>query len=311
MKKIFIDGEAGTTGLKIYQRLENRKDIELLRIDNAKRKDLNERKKLINESDVTFLCLPDEAAKESVALCENPDTVIIDNSTAHRVDEDFAYGFIELNNGNKEIIRSSKRISNVGCHAVGFISIVNPLVKTGLLPKDYPFFCHSITGYSGGGKSMIADYENKNRGNEYKSPRQYGLNLNHKHLKEMKKHTRISYNPFFNPILGDFYSGMCMSLPIHKRLIDSNLDDIYEALAIYYDTSKFIKVTKGIEIFQDGKINPEYNSGKDSMEIFVYGNEDFIEVSALYDNLGKGASGSSIQILNTVLGVEETMGLIL
>lgn len=308
MKKVFIDGEAGTTGLKIYQRLENRRDIVLLRIDEDKRKDNLERKRLINESDITFLCLPDEAARESVALCENSNTVIIDNSTAHRIDENFAYGFIELSKENIEKIKKSKRIANVGCHAVGLISIMAPLVSGNIIPKDYPVFAHSITGYSGGGKSMINEYENLDRPKEFGNPRQYALDLNHKHLKEMKKYSGLSHNPFFNPILGDFYSGMCLSVPIHKRLINGDLTSVFNALAIHYDGSKFIKVVNG---FEESKINPEKLTGKDTMEIYVYGNNDFIEITALYDNLGKGASGSSLQIMNCILGVEETTGLVL
>lgn len=311
MKKIFIDGEAGTTGLKIFERLENRNDIEVLKIEKEKRKDLEERKKYINKSDITFLCLPDDAAKESVSLCENPDTVIIDNSTAHRVNKDFVYGFVELNKNNKEKIKQSKRIANVGCHAVGFISIVNPLVSLGILPKDYPIFAHSITGYSGGGKNLINQYEEKNREKKFDNPRQYSLNLYHKHQKEMKKYTNIDFNPLFNPILGDFYSGMALSIPLHTRLINGDLEKVYEALALYYNQSKFISVHRDFPNFEDNIINPEYLSGKDSMEIHVYGNEEFVEVTALYDNLGKGASGSSIQIMNTVLDVEEDCGLIL
>ncbi|MFV0504538.1 MAG: N-acetyl-gamma-glutamyl-phosphate reductase [Lachnospirales bacterium] len=304
MINVFIDGNSGTTGLRIEERLSRRKDINILKIDYDRRHSIEERKKLINESNVTFLCLENELAVQSASVVENPNTVVIDTSTAHRVNEKWSYGFPELSKEQRNLIESSKKIANVGCHAVGFISIVAPLIKNGILKKDKGIFVHSITGYSGGGKKMIKEYE-ENPPEYFKAPLQYGLNLNHKHLPEMKKYTGLEQELVFNPILGNFYSGMAVSVPLLNKL--GSKEYILEVLKEHYSQSKIITV-EDEKAFENGKVNPLLMSNKDSMKIVVYGDEN-IEVVSVFDNLGKGASGSAIQNMNIALGLEETLGL--
>ncbi len=306
--KIFIDGKAGTTGLQIYERIQRRDDLELITLSEELRKDQNARKDALNEADIAFLCLPDAAAVESVSLLDNPHTVIIDASTAHRTADGWCYGFPELSPEIAERLASSKRIAVPGCHASGFIALVYPLVKEGLLPKDAMLVCHSLTGYSGGGKSMIADYESAGRNALLSAPRQYALTQSHKHLKEMKALTQLENAPIFCPIVDDFYSGMEVTVPLFANALKrgvtaEDVKDIYRAL--YKDAIVSYRET----VSEDGMLSAGLLSGKDNMYITVLGNEERILPVALYDNLGKGASGAAVEIMNIVLGKEKTFGL--
>lgn len=309
-KKIFIDGASGTTGLKIFDRLKNRDDINLLEIDSYNRRDVNFRKELINESDITFLCLPDNEAKISVSLLDNNKTKIIDTSSYHRVDERFTYGLCELNKDQRENIKNSRLISNPGCHANGFILALNPLISCGIANDTSSIFAHSITGYSGGGKELIYEYEQNNRDIKYKAPRPYSLGLTHKHLPEMKKYTALKNEPFFNPILGDFFSGMAVSIPLHKNNFNKTTtkQEVFETLKTYYLGNKLIEVCLDTT---NNIIEPTELSGKDNVKIYVVGNDNFIEVISVFDNLGKGASGNAIQCMNTILEVDELQGLLI
>ena len=302
MKKVFIDGKEGTTGLQIYERLAGRKDISLITLSDDKRKDIAARKECINQADLVFLCLPDDAARESVSLCENPSVKIIDASTAHRTNDDWAYGFPELSKGFYEKIRTGKRIANPGCHASGFVSLVYPLVSSGILGADYPLTAHSITGYSGGGKKMIAEYESIDKDKELSSPRQYGLTLTHKHLPEMTKICGLSKPPIFNPIVSNFYSGMCVTVPIFADLMKDRKTpaQLREFFKDFYNGAKRIFVSEKQEKF----LGANNLSGTDDMEIFVGGNEEQILLCSRFDNLGKGASGAAVQNMNIALGLE-------
>ena len=302
MKKVFIDGKEGTTGLQIYERLASRKDISLITLSDDKRKDINARKKCINEADLVFLCLPDDAARESVSLCENPEVKIIDASTAHRTNDDWAYGFPELSKSFYEKIKTGKRIANPGCHASGFVSLVYPLVSAGLIDADYPLVAHSITGYSGGGKKMIAEYESEDRAEELSSPRQYGLTLTHKHLPEMTKICGLAKAPIFNPIVSDFYSGMCVTVPIFVDLMKEKKtpEQLREFFKDFYAGARRIFVSETQEKF----LGANNLSGTDNMEIFVGGNQSQILLCSRFDNLGKGASGAAVQNMNIALGLE-------
>ncbi len=305
--KIYIDGREGTTGLQIYDRLAKREDIDLLLIDEAKRKNPAERKKLIEASDVTFLCLPDAAAKEAVALCENPDTVIIDASTAHRTAEGWVYGLPELNKEQRDKIKASKRIANPGCHATGFITITAPLVQAGILPKDTPLTCFSLTGYSGGGKKMIADYESVEKPEKLFAPNLYGLTLRHKHLPEMVHVAGLAREPVFVPIVDDYYKGMATSVTFHSELTGgAGAEKIFETLSAHYAGEKFISVR-----FSDGseKLESNFNAGTNKLEITVCGAGEDTLVTSRFDNLGKGASGAAVQNMNIVLGFAEDAGL--
>ena len=308
MKKIFIDGKAGTTGLRIYERLENRNDIEIITLSEEVRKDPDARKQAINSADVVFLCLPDAASIEAVAMVDNDNTVIIDTSTAHRTNPEWAYGFAELSADFENKIKNSKRIAVPGCHASGFIALVYPLIEAGILSKDIELVCHSLTGYSGGGKKMISQYEEDGRDNVLDSPRQYGLTQNHKHLKEMMKISGIENAPIFCPIVSDFYSGMEVTVPIFKSMLknDATIDDIKKIYAEKYNT-EIVKYVE--EADEDGFLSSNKLSGKDSMEVMVSGNEDRILLVARYDNLGKGASGAALECLNIVLDNEKTANL--
>lgn len=308
-KKIFIDGKAGTTGLRIFERLENFKGIEIITLSEEKRKDLNARKEALNSADIAFLCLPDDAARESVSLIENDNTVIIDTSTAHRTDETFAYGFPELSENHREKLKNSKRIAVPGCHASGFIALVYPLVEAGVLSKSENISCFSLTGYSGGGKKMIAEYEDAERNVLLDAPRQYGLTQQHKHLKEMRAISGIDNAPVFCPVVAPFYSGMEVTVPIFKSMLKdgTTLDDIKNIYKKIYNGPIVNFVDENDEA---GFISANAYSDLDSMEIAVFGNEDRIILTARYDNLGKGASGAAIECLNIVLGQDETTGLV-
>lgn len=310
MVKVYIDGQEGTTGLKILERFKDRKDIELLKIAEDKRKDNDERKKMINSADFTFLCLPDAAAKEAVAMTGDK-VRIIDASTAHRTNPDWAYGFPELGKDFRSKIESSSRIAVPGCYASGFVSMVYPLVKLGIMPADYPVTCHAVSGYSGAGKKAIAVYEGENRPGEFDSPRQYALTQQHKHLPEMQKICGLEYAPAFNPLVCDYFSGMVVSLPIFTRMLTKKYtaDDIRKALAEYYADAYFVKVMPEGEP-QDGFIGANNISGTNMMQIFVNGNEDRLILCSRLDNLGKGASGAAVQCLNIMMGIDEKTGLI-
>ncbi len=311
-KKIFIDGSEGTTGLRIYERFEGRDDIELLKIAPELRKDATERKRLINASDITFLCLPDAAAIEAVAMLENDHTCIIDTSTAHRTEAGWAYGFAELSPKHREAIRTGKKIAVPGGHATGLISLLYPLVADEILAPDYPTAAFSITGYSGGGKKMIAQYEDENREASYAAPREYALSQQHKHLKEMKAVTGITRLPLFSPIVADYYSGMVVSLPIYTDLMQKKMtpEQLQQFFADYYAGEQFIKVMPfGAEAETSGFMSGNVCSGWDGLRIYVTGNEERIVVTSQFDNLGKGASGAAVQCMNILLGCEESKGL--
>lgn len=307
MKKVFIDGKAGTTGLRIYERLAGRADIELLTLSDEERKNPESRKKMLNTADIAFLCLPDDAARESVLMTENPNTVIIDTSTAHRTNAQWAYGFPELSSAHEAALRTSKRIAVPGCHASGFIALVYPLIESGYLPKTAKLTCHSITGYSGGGKKMIAQYE-EGADTLLTAPRQYGLSQTHKHLPEMKAVCSLETTPIFCPIVSNFYSGMEVTVP----LFSSDLADgvtIEKIKAVYREKYNGSIVRYTDEADADGLLSAVALGGKDSMQIAVFGNEERILLTARYDNLGKGASGAAIEAMNMVLGTQPTMGL--
>ncbi len=311
MIKVFIDGQAGTTGLRIRDRLSERDDIQLLEIDNDKRKDNNEIKKFINESDVTFLCLPDAAAIEAVTLLENNKTKIIDASTAHRTNPEWAYGFPELSESLKEKIKTNQLIANPGCYASGFNSIAAPLVMNGIIDADYPLTCFAVSGYSGGGNKAIAQYEDAERDIELDSPRQYALTQNHKHLKEMTAVSGLSRVPVFCPMICDYKCGMVVSIPLFTNMLKKkcNLQDIRNILAEHYDGQDFVKVRPlG---YTENMIGANNFDGRDDMEIEVNGNEDRIVITSRFDNLGKGASGAAIQCMNLAMGIDEKKGLIL
>lgn len=300
---IYIDGKEGTTGLQIYDRLAARGDIDLLLIDEDKRKDVDARKKCINAADIVFLCLPDAAAKEAAALIENGNVRVIDASTVHRTAEGWDYGFAELSAEHRAAIERSKRVANPGCHASGFISTVYPLVKSGIIPADFPLAAYSLTGYSGGGKKLIAEYEDKDRDVRHKSCRIYGTNLRHKHLPEMQKICGLAQPPMFSPILGDYYKGMATTV----MLPGFDAGKIWEFLSAYYENQKLISVAP-----LGGDESVIYSStlaGKDTLRLVVCGHENQTTVTALFDNLGKGASGAAVQNMNLMLGLEETTGL--
>ena len=300
MTKVFIDGSAGTTGLRIADRLISRQDITLMKLPEEKRKDIAARKEAINSADIVFLCLPDAAAVEAVSLVENENVKIIDTSTAHRTNPDWAYGFAELSPKHREAIRGSRRVANPGCHASGFIATVYPLVANGVISPDFPLTAYSLTGYSGGGKSLIAEYEAEGRDPRHESHRIYGLTLKHKHLPEMQKVCGLHQSPVFSPILGDFYEGMATSV----LLPGFSAEKVWECLDKHYAGQKLVTVAPlgGDE----SVIYASTLAGKDSMRIIVTGHENQTMVTALFDNLGKGASGAAIQNMNILLGVDET-----
>lgn len=305
MVKVFIDGSAGTTGLRIVDRLQERKELELLILPDELRKDPSARADALSSADVAFLCLPDDAAKESAALAKGMKVKIIDTSTAHRTDPDWVYGMPELS-GLRDKITNSARIANPGCHASGFVSLVAPLVQAGIIAPDTALSCFSLTGYSGGGKKMIAEYEDPNRSVLLGAPRQYALTQSHKHLKEMVKLCALQTTPVFCPIVGDFYSGMEVTVSLFAKDIKGNMEDIKALYRSYYTTGL---IHFDEEADPDGLLSAAAYSGKDDMGISVFGNEDRIILTSRFDNLGKGASGAAIQNMNILLGLEESTGL--
>lgn len=310
--KVFIDGSEGTTGLRIFERFAGREDIELLTIDSKLRKDVGERKRLINMSDITFLCLPDAAARESVSLLENERVKVIDASTAHRTEPGWAYGFPELSKEHREAVRTGSRIAVPGCYASGFIALVYPLVTGGILPKEYPVSCFALSGYSGAGKKTIAAYEGIDRPKEFKSGREYALTQQHKHLKEMQKITGLTRTPLFSPIIDDYYSGMVVSVPLYADMLTGTQtpQKLLSYYTEYYRGEAFIRVGgPEDETAAGGFLAGNALSGWDGLKIYVTGNDERIVLSAQFDNLGKGASGAAVQCMNLMLGCEETKGL--
>lgn len=307
--KVYIDGQSGTTGLQIYDRIGQREDLELLRIPEELRHDPNERKKYLNSADIVFLCLPDEGAREAVSFIDNPNVRVIDASTAHRTNPDWTYGYPELSKAQREAIRTSKRVANPGCHATGFISTTAPLVAMGVIPKDYPMSCYSLTGYSGGGKKMIAEYEAEGRSELLNAPGIYGLNLQHKHLPEMQTVTGLAYPPVFMPVVDDYYKGMATTIMLQNRLLPGqpSAEEICAKLADYYRDEHFVSVVPFGE--NDSKLYANKLAGTNRLEIVVCGHEEQTTVTAVFDNLGKGASGAAVQNMNIMLGLPEETGL--
>ena len=307
--KVYIDGQVGTTGLQIYERIGNRTDLELRRIDEDKRHDTDERRKFLNSADIVFLCLPDAGAIEAVSLIENPDVRVIDASTAHRTCDDWIYGYPELSKEQRAAIASGKRVANPGCHATGLISSVAPLVKMGILPADYPVTCYSLTGYSGGGKKMIAQYEAQDRDAKLSAPGIYGLTLKHKHIPEMQKVTGLTYPPVFMPIVDDYYKGMATTIMLQNRLLPGqpSAKDICATLQSYYADEHFVTVLPYDA--KQGTLYANALAGTNRLQLVVCGYEDQTSVTALFDNLGKGASGAAVQNMNIMLGLDETIGL--
>ncbi|HEY3666669.1 MAG TPA: N-acetyl-gamma-glutamyl-phosphate reductase [Polyangiaceae bacterium] len=314
-QKIFIDGREGTTGLQIQERLQARADLELCELPDSQRKDPAARKALINDVDFVITCLPDAAARESASMIDNPRTRLIDPSSAHRVSPDFVYGFPELNPGQRELIRKAKRVSVPGCHATGLVAALAPLVARGLVPKSYPTVVHSLTGYSGGGKKLIAKYEmaSPDDSEALRGPRPYGLALKHKHLPEMQHVVGLDEAPFFEPVVGHFYKGMLVSVPLLTRLLPKKLAprDVHEVLAAHYHGERFVLVQPldSEALLDEGYLSPMACNDSNRLELFVFGHEQQILLVARLDNLGKGASGAAVQNLNLMLGADEATGL--
>lgn len=307
MIKVFIDGSAGTTGLRIREMLGKREDISLIALPEQLRKDVAARRDAINGADAVFLCLPDDAAREAVGLVENENTVVIDASTAHRTSSGWAYGFPELSAGHRAAIANGKRIANPGCYASGFLALVYPLVAAGVLPKDYPLVCHAVSGYSGAGKKGIAEYEAEDRPANYDTPRLYALTLAHKHLPEMQAVCGLTRTPVFNPYVCDYYCGMTVNVPLFVDMLAQKVSvaDVKELLRAHYAGAHF--VTVGEE--PSGYVSANLLNGTNRMELLVNGNEDRILLTARFDNLGKGASGAAIQNMNLALGLDECLSL--
>lgn len=305
MTKVFIDGSAGTTGLRIAERLAGRPDLTLIRLPEACRKDVSARRDALNEADIAFLCLPDDAAREAVSLIENGRTAVIDTSTAHRTLDDWAYGFPELT-GRREKILASKRIANPGCHATGFISLIAPLVENGLLAPDTPLSCFSLTGYSGGGKKMIAQYEDRDRSPLLDAPRMYGLAQRHKHLPEMQKICGLAAAPVFCPVVAPYYAGMEVTVLLFPDALRCGRAQIEQLYQDYY-AGPIVRFVK--DDSEEGFLSAGALAGRDSLTVTVQGNEDRLLLISRFDNLGKGASGAAIQNMNLLMGAEETAGL--
>lgn len=311
--KLFIDGKEGTTGLRIFDRLAGRSDISMLTLPEDKRKDPAARKECLHEADIAILCLPDAAAKESVALAEGSKARILDTSTAHRIQQGWAYGFPELSLQQREAITIGDRVAVPGCHASGFVALVAPLVKVGIIPKDAQLTCFSLTGYSGGGKKMITEYEGEDRAIALDSPRQYGLTQQHKHLPEMQHVPGLNTTPIFAPIVADFYSGMEVTIPLfHNQLRcgEHPVEEITNALKEHYFSSPIVKVLSQEEVAaMNGFVASNALSNQDGMELMVLGNDERIQLVSRFDNLGKGSSGAALQCLNLMMGLPETFGL--
>ena len=306
MKKVFIDGSAGTTGLRIARRLSERKDIELLQIDESKRKLESERRNIMNRADIVFFCLPDDAARKASGFIENPATAVIDTSTAHRTDNAWVYGFPELPE-QREKIKASHRIANPGCHASGFIALVAPLTACGVLKDNAKLTCFSLTGYTGGGKRMIEAYENDARPLSYESPRQYALSQSHKHLPEMRQFAGLLYEPIFCPVVASFPTGMEVTVPLFASQVNATKREIEEIYQTFYQTG-LIRFSPSAD--EDGLLAANALSGTDRMEVSVFGNEERLILTARFDNLGKGACGAAIQNMNLLLDIDETTGLV-
>ena len=310
MTKVFIDGSAGTAGLRIRSRLEGRADLDVSVLEGEARKDTEKRREMLNSCDIAVLCLPDEASRESVAMIENPAVRVVDTSTAHRVAPGWAYGFPELSAAHREAIVSGKRVASPGCHAGGFIVLVQPLIEAGILPTDALLTCHSLTGYSGGGKGMIAEYESAGRSAELYSPREYGLTQTHKHLPEMSGISGLENYPAFCPIVADFYSGMLVTVPLFGSQLNAGytIDDVRACYAAKF-TGPVVKYIGAMD--KAGFVASNTLSGTDAMEVAVCGNAERMLLMSRFDNLGKGASGAAVQCLNLMIGAPETKGLVL
>jgi N-acetyl-gamma-glutamyl-phosphate reductase len=313
-KMVFVDGQHGTTGLQIRQRLHGRDDLEVIEIPEDKRKDPATRKKLLNEADIVFLCLPDDAARESVGMITNNAVRVIDGSTAHRVTEGWVYGLPELKKEQRALIQKSSRVSIPGCHATGFVLMLYPLVTQGIVAPDYPVTCQAVSGYSGGGRAMITDYENPNAPDYIKDPRPYSLTLNHKHVPEMTKIVGLARPPVFSPTAVNVYNGEIISIPLVVSYLEKQLAaaEMREVLAEYYDGERFVKVVPypADDFLKNGFMTFTDCNGTNNLEIFVFGGSGSILLAARYDNLGKGASGAAVQNMNIMLGIEETTGLL-
>ncbi len=312
--KVFVDGQEGTTGLQINERLQKRNDLELLIIDPELRKNINERKKYLNEADIAFLCLPDDAARESVSLIENDNTRVIDASTAHRTNCAWAYGLPELSSQHRSSISNSMRVAVPGCYATGFNILTYPLIKEGIVPKSYPITCHAVSGYSGGGKKLISQYESNETLNEYmKSPHFYAMGLKHKHVPEMQKVSGLVQPPLFTPIVSSYYKGMIVAIPLYSSLLPgkNGAASIAALLSAYYNNEHFITVypygSEGNLV--GGFLGATGCNDTNRLEIYVSGNDEHILLTARLDNLGKGASGAAVQCMNIMLGLDETIGL--
>lgn len=308
--KVFIDGSSGTTGLRIADRLAGRPELELLSIAEADRKDVEKRAAVINSADLAFLCLPDAASKEVIPLVK-PEVKVLDTSTAFRTAPGWVYGFPELR-GQREKVRAAHRVAVPGCHASGFIALARPLVELGLVPADYPFSCHSLTGYSGGGKKMIAEYEDAARPGLYSTPRAYGLTLHHKHLPEMQAVSGLTSAPIFCPIVDDYYSGMEVTVPLRMELLPGVTPQaVAGALADYYAGEALVTVHPLGQLPADGMLAAGALQGTDRMELYTAASPDGSQMLliSLFDNLGKGSSGAAVQCMNLMLGLEETAGL--
>ena len=314
--KVYIDGQEGTTGLKILERFKDRNDIELIRISEEKRKDSAERARLINSADYVFLCLPDDASREAVSFIDkdNDHVRIIDASTAHRTNPDWAYGFPELSPAHREKIKTSNRVAVPGCYASGFASIVYPLVSNGIIPDDFPVFAYATSGYSGEGKKAIAVYESDDKPFEFNSPRQYALSQQHKHLPEMQAVSGLKFKPMFNPMVCDYFSGMVVSVPLQTRMLDKKVtaEEVHAMYAKHYAGANMVEVMPLMSADEQKAFFLASNtlSGQNKMQVFVFGNDEQILLCSRLDNLGKGASGAAVQCLNIMMGIDETTGLI-
>jgi N-acetyl-gamma-glutamyl-phosphate reductase len=312
MPNVFIDGEAGTTGLQIRERLEGRRDLTLLSIDAALRKDFSARREVLNRADAVILCLPDEAAREAVVLIDNPNVKVIDASTAYRVAPDWAYGFAELAPGQREMIADAKRVANPGCYPTGFIALVRPLVEAGIIPRDWPLSVNAVSGYSGGGKAMIAEFEDRTSSTYTSAPyRIYAMGQRHKHVSEMRTHTGLARAPMFAPSVARYRQGMIVEAPLPLSALPGapKLADVHAALAAHYEGERFVSVASLEEAAALKTLEPEALNGTNRMNLYVFGHDGEARLVALLDNLGKGASGAAVQNLNLMLGLDEATGL--